>query len=161
MTLVAATVVAANLLPTGEANIAVVVTAFLLAGVLQVLMGVLRLGGFIRYVPYPVISGFMSGIGVIIIIQQLYPVVGAVAPSSDAVKILRSLPMLPGAIVWPVALLGVATFAIIQILPRLTRKIPASLVALVLVTACAVAFGINAPRMEPFRPACRPWSFRS
>ena len=147
MTLVAATVVAANMLPTGEANIAVVVTAFLLAGALQVLMGVLRLGGFIRYVPYPVISGFMSGIGVIIIIQQLYPIVGAEAPSSDAVKILRSLPMLPGAIVWPVALLGVATFAIIQILPRLTRKIPASLVALIVVTACAVAFGINAPRI--------------
>jgi SulP family sulfate permease len=147
MTLVAATVVAANLLPTGEANISVVVTAFLLAGVLQVLMGVLRLGGFIRYVPYPVISGFMSGIGVIIIIQQLYPIVGAAAPSSDAVKILRSLPTLSGAIVWPVALLGVATFAIIQILPRLTRKIPASLVALIVVTACAVAFGINAPRI--------------
>ena len=135
MTLVAATVVAANMLPTGEANLAVVVTAFLLAGALQVLLGVLRLGGFIRYVPYPVISGFMSGIGVIIIIQQLYPIVGAEAPSSDAVKILRSLPMLPGAIVWPVALLGVATFAIIQILPRLTRKVPASLVALVVVTA--------------------------
>ena len=148
MTLVAATVVAANMLPTGEANIAVVVTAFLLAGALQVLLGVLRLGGFIRYVPYPVISGFMSGIGVIIIIQQLYPIVGAAAPSSDAVKILRSLPMLPGSIVWPVALLGVATFAIIQILPRLTRKIPASLVALIVVTACAVTFGIDAPRIE-------------
>jgi sulfate permease, SulP family len=147
MTLVAATVVAANMLPTGEANIAVVVTAFLLAGALQVLMGVLRLGGFIRYVPYPVISGFMSGIGVIIIIQQLYPIVGAEAPSSDAVKILRSLPMLPGAIVWPVALLGIITLAIIQILPRLTRKIPASLVALLVVTACGVAFGINAPRI--------------
>jgi SulP family sulfate permease len=147
MTLVAATVVAANLLPTGEANIAVVVTAFLLAGALQVLMGVLRLGAFIRYVPYPVISGFMSGIGVIIIIQQLYPIVGAEAPSSDAVKILRSLPMLPGAIDWPVALLGITTLAIIQILPRLTRKIPASLVALLVVTACAVSFGINAPRI--------------
>jgi len=148
MTLVAAAVVAANILPTGEANISVVVTAFLLAGALQVLLGVLRLGGFIRYVPYPVISGFMSGIGVIIIIQQLYPIVGAAAPSSDAVKILRSLPMLPGAIVWPVALLGVATFAIIQILPRLTRKIPASLVALIVVTACTVALDINAPRIE-------------
>ena len=135
MTLVAATVVAANMLPTGKANLAVVVTAFLLAGALQVLLGVLRLGGFIRYVPYPVISGFMSGIGVIIIIQQLYPIVGAEAPSSDAVKILRSLPMLPGAIVWPVALLGVTTLAIIQILPRFTRKVPASLVALIVVTA--------------------------
>src|SRR6202051_4348259 len=146
-TLVAATGGAANMLPTGEANIAVVVTAFLLAGALQVLMGVLRLGGFIRYVPYPVISGFMSGIGVIIIIQQLYPIVGAEAPSSDAVKILRSLPMLPGAIVWPVALLGIITLAIIQILPRFTRKVPAALVALIVVTAGSVAFGVDAPRI--------------
>ena len=98
MTLVAATVVAATLLPGGKVNLAVVVTAFMLAGGLQVLLGVLRLGSFIRYVPYPVISGFMTGIGVIIIIQQLFPILGAEAPSSDAVKILRSLPLLPGAL---------------------------------------------------------------
>jgi SulP family sulfate permease len=147
MTLVAATVVAANMLPSGKVNLAIVVAAFLLAGALQVLMGVLRLGGFVRYVPYPVISGFMSGIGVIIIIQQIHPILGAVAPSSDAVKILGSLSALPAGIVWPVALLGVSTFAIIQILPRFTRKVPASLVALVVVTAASVAFGVNAPRI--------------
>ena len=96
MTLVAATVVAANTPPGGTINLPVVMTAFLLAGALQVLLGVLRLGGFVRYVPYPVISGFMSGIGVIIIIQQLYPIVGAEAPSSNAVAILGSLSMLPG-----------------------------------------------------------------
>jgi SulP family sulfate permease len=147
MTLVAATVVAANMLPGGKVNLAIVVTAFLLAGVLQLLLGVLRLGGYVRYVPYPVISGFMSGIGIIIIIQQLYPIVGGQAPSSDAVKVLGSLPMLPSRILWPVALLGVATFAIIQILPRFTRKIPASLVALVLVTAASLAFAVDAPRI--------------
>jgi SulP family sulfate permease len=147
MTLVAATVVAANMLADGKVNLAIVVTAFLLAGALQVLLGVLRLGGYVRYVPYPVISGFMSGIGIIIIIQQLYPLLGGQAPASDAAKILGSLPMLPGRIVWPVALLGVSTFAIIQILPRFTRKVPASLVALVLVTAASLAFGVDAPRI--------------
>src|ERR1700730_15123296 len=147
MTLVAATVVAANMLPTGKANLAVVVTAFLMAGALQVLLGGLRRGRFVRYVPYPVISGFMSGIGVIIIIQQLYPIVGAEAPSSDAVKILGSLSMLPGSIVLPVALLGVTTLAIIQILPRFTRKVPAALIALIGVTAASFAFGVDAPRI--------------
>jgi SulP family sulfate permease len=147
MTLVAATVVAANMLPSGKINLAIVVTAFLLAGALQLLLGVLRLGGYVRYVPYPVISGFMSGIGIIIIIQQLYPIVGGQAPSSDAVKVLGSLPMLPSRILWPVALLGMTTFAIIQILPRFTRKIPASLVALVLVTAASLAFAVDAPRI--------------
>ena len=148
MTLVAATVVAANTPPGGTINLAVVMTAFLLGGALQVLLGVLRLGGFVRYVPYPVISGFMSGIGVIIIIQQLYPVVGAEAPSSNAVAILGSLSMLPGKILWPVALLGLATFAIPQLLPRLTRKVPASLVALIVVTAVSVVLGVDAPRMS-------------
>ena len=97
----------------GMVNLAIVVAAFLLAGALQVLFGLLRLGGLVRYVPYPVISGFMSGIGVIIIIQQLYPLVGAQAPSSDAVKILGSLAKLPGGLVWPVALMSVITLAII------------------------------------------------
>ena len=147
MTLVAATVVVANMLPNEKVNLAIVVTAFLLAGALQLLLGVLRLGGYVRYVPYPVISGFMSGIGIIIIIQQLYPIVGAEVPSYDAVKLLGSLPTLRGGIVWPVALLGVTTLAIIQVLPRFTRKVPASLVALVLVTAASVAFGIDAPRI--------------
>lgn len=147
MTLVAATVVAANILPGGGVNLAIVVTAFLLAGAFQVLLGVLRLGGFIRYVPYPVISGFMSGIGIIIVIQQLYPIVGAEPPSSNPVKILGSLPTLPGRIVFPVALLGVATFAIIQILPRFTRKVPASLAALIVMTAASVAFGVDAHRI--------------
>jgi SulP family sulfate permease len=147
MTLVAATVVAANMLPDGKVNLAIVVSAFLLAGALQLLLGLLRLGGLVRYVPYPVISGFMSGIGVIIIIQQLFPIVGAEAPASSAARILASLPMLPGGIVWPVALLGVTTLAIIQILPRFTRKVPASLVALIVVTAASVAFGVDAPRI--------------
>jgi len=146
MTLVAATVVAANTPHGGTTNLPVVMTAFLLAGALQVLLGVLRLGGFVRYVPYPVISGFMSGIGVIII-QQLYPIVGAEAPSSNAVAILGSLSMLPGKILWPVALLGLATFAILQLLPRFTRKVPACLVALIVVTAVSVALGVDAPRM--------------
>jgi SulP family sulfate permease len=147
MTLVAATVIAANTLPTGKANLAIVVTVFLLAGALQVLFGVMRLGGFVRYVPYPVISGFMSGIGVIVILQQLSPIVGVEAPSSDAAMILASLPGLPGRIVWPVATLGMITLAIIQILPRFTRKVPAALVALIGVTAASVAFAVDAPRI--------------
>ena len=55
--------------------------------------------------------------------------------------------MLPGGIVWPVALLGVITLAIILFLPRFTRKVPASLVALIVVTAGSVVFGVNAPRI--------------
>jgi len=74
MTLVTAGVVAASLRPNGEVNLSLVVAIFLLTGALQVVSGLLRLGSFTRYVPYPVISGFMSGIGVIIILRLRGPV---------------------------------------------------------------------------------------
>ena len=49
--------------------------AGLFCGLFQILFGIVKLGKYIRYIPYPVLSGFMSGIGVIIILQQLYPLV--------------------------------------------------------------------------------------
>ena len=55
-----------------DAGLGFLVACFLAAGAIQVLMGVFRLGAFIRYIPYPVLSGFMSGIGVIIIILQIF-----------------------------------------------------------------------------------------
>ena len=147
MTLVAAGVVAASMLPNGQVNLAFVVAVFLLTGALQMLFGLLRLGSYIRYVPYPVISGFMSGIGVLIFIQQIFPMAGMAAPSSDPAKILGQLHTLPAGFAWPVALLAAATLAIIYLLPRVTRAVPSSIVALVLVTAASVLFGVNAPRI--------------
>ena len=47
--------------------------AGLFCGIFQILFGIMKIGKYVRYIPYPVLSGFMSGIGVIIIIQQLYP----------------------------------------------------------------------------------------
>lgn len=53
-----------------------ILLVFLLAGLIQVVLGVLKVGRYIRYIPYPVVSGFMTGIGVIIIITQILPLVG-------------------------------------------------------------------------------------
>ena len=60
-----------------------ILMVFLLAGLMQVLLGVLKLGMYIRYIPYPVISGFMTAIGLIIIITQLLPALGYY-PKEDA-----------------------------------------------------------------------------
>lgn len=147
MALVSAGVIAASMLPNGQVNLAFVVAIFLLTGALQVLMGLLRLGSYIRYVPYPVISGFMSGIGVLIFIQQIFPMAGMAAPSSDPAKILAKLHTLPAGFAWPVALLAAATLAIIYLLPRVTRAVPSSVLALVLVTSGSLLFGVNAPRI--------------
>ncbi len=53
-----------------------ILMVFLLAGLIQVGLGLAKLGQYIRYIPYPVVSGFMSGIGVIIIITQIFPLIG-------------------------------------------------------------------------------------
>ena len=95
MTLVSAGIVAASLSPDGEVHIGLIVAVFLLTGVFQVVLGLLRLGSLIRYVPYPVISGFMSGIGVIIIIQQIFPMAGMTSPASEPAAIIARLSTLP------------------------------------------------------------------
>jgi len=76
-------------------HIGLIVAVFLLTGVFQVVLGLLRLGSLIRYVPYPVISGFMSGIGVIIIIQQIFPMAGMTSPASEPAAIIARLSTLP------------------------------------------------------------------
>lgn len=73
--IVIAGIVAAN---EGDLDKAIpaILMVFILAGLIQILMGVLKLGQYIEYIPYPVVSGFMTGIGVIIIITQILPMLG-------------------------------------------------------------------------------------
>ncbi len=60
---------------------------FFMAGVLQIILGIIGVGKYIKYIPYPVVSGFMNGIGVIIIITQIFPLLGYVAADDpDLVK---------------------------------------------------------------------------
>jgi len=141
MTLFAAGVLATNMLPSGAVNVPGVVGIFVLAGLLQIALGLFRIGAYIRYVPYPVISGFMSGIGVIIILQQLFPMLGAEPPFSDPLSILRKLHLLGGNIKWGAIALSGLTIATVFILPRFTKAVPASLVALVALTAAEQDIG--------------------
>jgi sulfate permease, SulP family len=143
MTLVVAGVVATNMLPSGEVNLPVLVSIIVLAGLVQVALGILRVGGYIRYVPYPVISGFMSGVGVIIILQQIFPMLGAEPPSSNPLSILRQLHLLSGHIKWSAVALSALTIATVFILPRFTKAVPSSLVALVVLTALAVLLKLD------------------
>jgi SulP family sulfate permease len=143
MTLVVTGVVALNILPSGAVNVPVLVGIFILAGLVQIALGLFRLGSYIRYVPYPVISGFMSGIGVIIILQQLFPALGVESPASDPLSILRQLPSLSGNVHWDAVVLSALTVATVFVFPRLTKAVPASLVALVVVTIIAALFKLK------------------
>src|ERR1700730_16373026 len=143
MTRVVAGSVATNTLPSGAVNLPGVVTIIVLAGLLQIALGLFRIGAYIRYVPYPVISGFMTGIGVIIILQQLFPMLGAEPPSSEPLTILRQLHLLGGNIRLGAVALSALTVATVFILPRFTKAVPASLVALVELTAGAVCLALE------------------
>jgi sulfate permease, SulP family len=147
ITLVVAGMVAAHTLPSGAPDLPWLVGVFLLAGLFQIVLGVCRLGVYIRYVPYPVISGFMSGIGVIILVQQLFPFLGMVPPASDPWSILQHLHLVRGNVNWSAIALSAATVAMVYLVPRLTKVVPASLVALVVLTGVAALLKLDVPRI--------------
>lgn len=108
--------------------------AGIFCGLFQILFGVLRIGKYIRYIPYPVLSGFMSGIGIIIILQQIYPLIGLKSPVLVVDMILEFPERIANGISISALLLGLGTIAIIYLFPLVTKKIPATLVALIVMT---------------------------
>ena len=112
--------------------------AGLFCGLFQILFGIVKLGKYIRYIPYPVLSGFMSGIGVIIILQQLYPLVG-LKGSGTMIDLLFGIPdAVAQGISVKALLLGLGTILIIELFPLVTKKIPATLVALIVMTVVSL-----------------------
>ena len=111
--------------------------AAILCGLFQILFGILKIGKYIRYIPYPVLSGFMSGIGIIIIVQQIYPLFGLKSPVL-IVDMITQLPKQISGFSLAALLLGLGTVAIIYLFPLITKKIPSTLVALVVMTIVAV-----------------------
>jgi SulP family sulfate permease len=118
-----------------ENGLAMAFTVVMLAGVFQILFGVLRLGRYITMLPYNVISGFMTGIGVILIFLQMAPFLGQETPEGGVLGVIRNLPTLLANInPWETAL-GAITLAILFFYPgRLKKIMPPQLVALVIGT---------------------------
>ena len=130
-----------------EAGLWMIILTFLLSGVLQIVFGLAKFGNYIKYIPYPVVSGFMSRIGVIIFVQQVFPLFGQANPGS-VLSVLGNLPQLfsEGINAGAVAL-GVGALAIIYGLPKLTKKVPATLVALVGMTIVSLLPFFDVPRI--------------
>ena len=114
--------------------------ATLMAGVFLVLFGLLRLGTIIKYIPYPIVVGFTSGIAVTIFTTQIKDLFGLTLPSNPSDFIEK----------WGVylqnfntidpwcALIGVASVVVIAVTPRFSKKIPGSLIAIILMTIVAL-----------------------
>lgn len=220
MTVVSASVISSALLETGAETVAdaipLILATFFIAGALEVVFGIIRLGKYIKYIPYPVVSGFMSGIGVIIIFTQIFPLLGynagmdaelvadkiplaeqqvldglireatqtaemkgtmdgaVISQANDAFQLVEPAEIqdrakrlaqlqsksttglfqlftrpfsIPGGINWMNLLLGLGTLIIIYGFKRITKVVPSSLVALIVLTP--VAFFFLAPGSVP------------
>lgn len=121
----------------------IILGTFFLAGFLEMLLGILRVGKYIKYIPYPVVSGFMSGIGVIIIISQIFPFFGSAPPAGGSLGIVKNLGMIPSIINWYSVAVASATILIIYTFPRLTKAVPSSLAALIIVSLASYFFLTN------------------
>ena len=113
--------------------------ATLMAGVLLVAMGVARLGGAIKFIPYPVTTGFTSGIAILIASQQIKDVLGLRmgAQPAEFFEKLSALGDHIGTANWQAMLLAAGTVLIIVYWPRISRRIPAPFVALLVGTVAA------------------------
>jgi len=146
MTVVAALVVIKAIEEYGslEAGMGFIICIFLLAGVVQILFGVLKLGTYIKYIPYPVVSGFMSGIGGIIILLQIYPFFGQTSPKKVLDVITNIVDVIP-IINWEAIIIASSTIAIIYLFPKITKAIPSTLVALISMTIVTTFIGLEVP----------------
>ncbi|XCF06650.1 SulP family inorganic anion transporter [Tamlana crocina] len=201
---VIASIIAVN---DGDVNQAlpVILTVFLLAGLMQIGLGILGLGKYIRYIPYPVVSGFMTAIGVIILLTQILPSLGyypkedvefvdtfkpqaeevilenilkeeaeegilvledfketirrageitqadilkesqtlAAKEASGALGAVKALPRALQNVNWLELILALGTIFIIYGFKRITKAVPSTLVALLVMSGIAVGFGLD------------------
>jgi len=135
MTVVMTAVIASLTARNPENGLAMAFTVVMLAGIFQMVFGVLKLGRYITQMPYTVISGFMSGIGFILIILQLGPFLGQAIPKGGVMGTLTALPQLLQNARPTEVLLAVITLAILWLTPAGVKKVaPPQLIALVIGT---------------------------
>jgi SulP family sulfate permease len=136
-------VVLAPIVVTHGAGAVVIVS--ILAGVMVLLAGALRLGRTVSYIPWPVIEGFTVGIGVIIFLQQVPAAAGVGGAGHSTNAAIAAIESASGAD-WPTALLPLATVAVVAVvmllLSRISGRLPASFIAIVVVTLGASLLGL-------------------
>ena len=127
-------------------NLTEALTVVMAGGLLQVLFGVLGIGRFIAYTPHVVVSGFMTGIGIIVMLIQTLPFLGAPTASGGAMGAVRAWPEALANVNLSALVIAGATLAIGALWPRrLTRVVPGSLVALIAGTLLGVLVFRGAP----------------
>ena len=141
MAVVMAVIVAAH-----ADNLAGAFTIVLLAGIIQILLGVMRIGRFVSFTPYSVISGFMSGIGIIIILLQTMPFLGHSVAAGGPVGAVQALPDAIADINLMALAIALVTLVVGVLWPKqLSKFLPATLGALVIGTLIGVLWLTDVP----------------
>ena len=140
------TVAMAVVLTSHASSLTEALTVVVLAGLLQVLLGVSRIGRFVAYTPHVVVSGFMSGIGVIIMLMQSLPLLGGSGATGGPMGAARALPAAVSDIDTSAFAIGAVTLVVGFLWPRrFSRFAPGPLVALAAGTALGVLWFTDAP----------------
>ena len=127
-------------------NLGEAFTIVMLAGLVQVALGVMRIGRFIIYTPYSVISGFMSGIGIIIVVMQILPILGFDATPAGLKATLSEFPVDMNKLNLDALILGSLTIIVASVWPnRLNRYVPKTLAALVIGSLAGIIWLSDAP----------------
>ena len=113
------------------------------AGGLQVLFGVLGGGRLIKFIPYPVVAGYLSGVGMIIVLGQLPKLIGL----PKGVPLLSGL-LAPSQWSWPALVVAGTAVAVMLLAPKITRKVPAPILALLGATVTFGALGFLVPELR-------------
>ena len=140
MTIVAATIIATAGFSEDPTNaLPLIILSFALGGVFQILFGLIRVAQYVKYISYPVLSGFMGGIGVIIILTQWHTFLGGERPGGilDIIMDLHT-PIIEYH--WSSIILGGLTLVFIYFIPKVSKKIPAGLLSLIIGTLISFSF---------------------
>ena len=127
-------------------NIAEAFTIVIMAGLIQVCLGVLRIGRFVAYTPYSVISGFMSGVGIIIIIMQTLPFIGVSIAAGGPSATVRAWPYLSDNFnIHAIAIAAVSLGLSVMWPARFSKYLPSTLAALLVGTLLGALWLTDAP----------------
>ncbi|MCY3712340.1 MAG: SulP family inorganic anion transporter [Gemmatimonadetes bacterium] len=140
------TVVMAVIITEHASSMSEALVVVMMGGFLQILLGVLRIGRYVAYTPHVVISGFMSGIGLIVMLIQALPFIGAPAAPGGVVGTIQVLSDAVGDINYSAFAIAFVTLAVGVLWPRrLSRIVPGTLVALIVGTLLSVLWLADVP----------------
>lgn len=140
-------IVVASIMHALNKDLSAVIFILFLAGIFQIILSLTKLPEIVKYVPYPVISGFMNGVGIIIIIMQINPLLG-LPTSSNTISSIENLVKSADMMNIDAFAIGFLTLLIVFGIPKQWNKyIPSQILALIICTLISVKFGLNVSKI--------------